>query len=1294
MRPAPVTIRVWGIVYLIQGFAEPPADKRKMLHTFFYNAGFGASLNDLMTMTRKYLWLVLGLAILLFAACQKAPELTITSSPNIELSADGSGGSITFTANRDWTVSSSDSWVSISPSSGAASDGPVTVSVRCNANTTYDDRTATVTIRMGELSQTITVRQSANLGVVLPSQTFDLQADARSLEVEVQANVEYSVEISENWVKQTGTKGLTSKRLSFSVEENKTYDPREAKITIKPKQAGIAEKVITIRQAQFDALIVEKTSYNMPYGGGEIEIKVEANVAFNVTPDSGWLHHVSTKALSSSTVLIKVDENTAHDAREGKIEIAQQGGSIKHIITIRQAQAPGLYISKKTFDLTNAAQSIEIEVQKNVNYSVIIDEACKGWITKINTKALSSDVIKFNIAANTNYDDREGKITFKQVDGSISETVVVHQGQAYGLFITKPEYDLTNETHTLTVEIKANVEYEVHSKAEWISVISTKSLSTTNITLGIQANSSYDDRTGTVVVKQTNGDLTGTISITQRQTDGLFVSPNAIDINSDEQTAELEIKDNVSFDVIIPDEAKSWLSIKSNTQTKSLTNDKVVLAFTKNESYDNRETTITIKQTDGPLAETVRIKQRQNNGLFVSPSEFEVSCDSQTISVEVSANVEFEITPDVDWIKHVSTKGLSASTISLSIAENTSFSSRVGKVSVKQKNGDLTGVITVTQKQMTQLFAKVESIGTTFVTLSGEMVLGREYDEKPSYFILCSSSAKTQQELLSTNAIYGFDVAEDGSYSVRVRWLEPETEYHFMVGAHFQNYVGWFYSEISSFTTKPFSYVAGEIVDLGLSVKWSSTNLGAMSPEDSGAYFAWGETETKKVFSWKTYAWCNGSETTLTKYNSKEFYGVVDNKNSLEFVDDAANVKLGNNWRIPTQSEWRELEKNCYWKAEEQNGVSGYLITSEINGNSIFLPKSALRRDDFYDNQTACGGYWTSDRNTGDPYEAYCLYAGPSGTYSSRLLKNRCYGLTLRPVLAEVTSISLDKTELWLIEGKSVTLTASVSPLNVPNKNLNWSSSNKSVVTVDQNGVISAVNGGSATITAAAGGVTATCSVTVYSVPDGAVDLGVVVTKDDGSTYPLFWAECNLGASKPEEYGEFYFWGETETQKGIGLEYGWGTYKWAAGNGTVNKYCPDNKPDNWAGEGRPDNKTVLDFEDDVARVKLGGKWRMPTREEQRALLDQCVWKMSERNGIKGYEVKSKSDSNAIFLPAAGIVYSFYNGPGSDGAYWSSSLSSYNGCEAVFTYFEYDSPVMLGLYSVLRSTGCSIRPVTE
>ena len=180
---------------------------------------------------KRFLAFTLCLAALLLASCKKEPYLTLSGPASVELSADGGSGTISFTGNNDWTASSSDSWVTVSPSSGTASDGPVTVTVRAAANTTFEDRSATVTIRSEGLTQSVTVRQSANLGVVVPTKSYQIASDARTIDVEVQANVDYSVSVSDSWIKQAGTKGLTSKTLTFSVEANGTYDARSATIT-------------------------------------------------------------------------------------------------------------------------------------------------------------------------------------------------------------------------------------------------------------------------------------------------------------------------------------------------------------------------------------------------------------------------------------------------------------------------------------------------------------------------------------------------------------------------------------------------------------------------------------------------------------------------------------------------------------------------------------------------------------------------------------------------------------------------------------------------------------------------------------------------------------------------------------------------------------------------------------------------------------------------------------------------------------------------------------------------------
>ena len=178
------------------------------------------------------------------------------------------------------------------------------------------------------------------------------------------------------------------------------------------------------------------------------------------------------------------------------------------------------------------------------------------------------------------------------------------------------------------------------------------------------------------------------------------------------------------------------------------------------------------------------------------------------------------------------------------------------------------------------------------------------------------------------------------------------------------------------------------------------------------------------------------------------------------------------------------------------------------------------------------------------------------------------------------------------------------------------------------------------------------------------------------------WATCNVGANSPEEYGGYYAWGETEENS----NHEWSTYKWYNGSeNTMTKYCADSD------YGTVDNKTVLDPEDDVAHVKWGGSWRMPTKEEQDELRNKCTWTWTAQNGVNGYRVTGPN-GNSIFIPAAGyrkgtdVLYRGY-----DGFYWSSLLSSDDSGYAYNLSF-YDN--LYDWFDYRRCLGQSVRPVLK
>ena len=182
----------------------------------------------------------------------------------------------------------------------------------------------------------------------------------------------------------------------------------------------------------------------------------------------------------------------------------------------------------------------------------------------------------------------------------------------------------------------------------------------------------------------------------------------------------------------------------------------------------------------------------------------------------------------------------------------------------------------------------------------------------------------------------------------------------------------------------------------------------------------------------------------------------------------------------------------------------------------------------------------------------------------------------------------------------------------------------------------------------------------------------------------LKWSTCNVGAATPEEYGDYFAWGETEPKE----EYSWSTYKYCNGSSsTLTKYCSKSS---YGKDGFTDSKTVLDPEDDAATANCGGVWRMPTTEEQQELVDNCTWTWTTQNGVNGYKVTGPN-GNSIFLPAAGFMdnSSRYKA-GSYGVYWSSSLNT----DKNYAYsVDFLSDYVFWVY-YSRDGGRSVRPVCK
>lgn len=506
-----------------------------------------------------------------------------------------------------------------------------------------------------------------------------------------------------------------------------------------------------------------------------------------------------------------------------------------------------------------------------------------------------------------------------------------------------------------------------------------------------------------------------------------------------------------------------------------------------------------------------------------------------------------------------------------------------------------------------------------------------------------------------------------------------------------------------------------EYVDLGLSVKWATCNVSAITPVYNGDRFGWGETtKAKTLFTEKLYKWYQPSGSNdiseMTKYVSGKKGDGIDNRTVLELIDDAANVHWGGNWRIPTKEELEELINNCTWTWTTQKAVydtrdgqkvftnNGYKVTSNINGNSIFLPAAGINSEGkTYGNKEYVAiwanskpieyGIYDSEENS----YAYCLITNEDSIRITGI--NRYYGIAVRPVLADnfTCTISFNSNGA---DGNMSSITAQCGELvQLPSMSykckgfVGWN-------TKEDGSGIMYKDGAKLTVTSDtelfAQWVRLSCEELSDANGHEYVDLGLSVK----------WATCNIGASSPEEFGEYFAWGESQPKD----VYSWENYKWCNGNRfEITKYY-GLKHNDWQNEyplSVRDGKLVLDFEDDAARVQWGGTWSIPTNSEINELTDpnNCVWIKSHRNGVVGYEVVSKINGNSIFLPFAGyksdnIIEEVYSG-----FYWTNSIDEYSSPDYVRVLnITKDNITHAGVgewfksISYWRSLGMLIRPV--
>lgn len=370
---------------------------------------------------RRYFIIVAIIAA--FVSCKKEDTLSVSPSSINQVPTAGTTVTLTVDTNNDWTATSTQGWVHLTPASGGS--GKTSVTVKVDANTSNDDRSATITFTSASLTSAITVVQSQLDAIILSSTTEEVGCEGKTITVQVKANVEYQVEVSDSWIKRITTKGMKDYTETFEVEENTTYGPREGKIVI---SSGALSGTVVVKQAQNNGLIVSTRTFEMPAEGGNAKVKVSSNVGCVATVIEGaeWISDVTTKALSDYDFTFNVAANDTYEDRRGKILIADETGELTDTVTINQSLNYGLFLTEDSATVKQEGGEVEIVLKSNVEYEYAVTEG-GDWITEIETKSLQTYKHLFQVAPNDGYFQRVAKIVFKAKDTDVTDEFTIIQ---------------------------------------------------------------------------------------------------------------------------------------------------------------------------------------------------------------------------------------------------------------------------------------------------------------------------------------------------------------------------------------------------------------------------------------------------------------------------------------------------------------------------------------------------------------------------------------------------------------------------------------------------------------------------------------------------------------------------------------------------------------------------------------------------------------------------------------------------------------------------------------------------
>ena len=361
------------------------------------------------------------------------PTITLGTSTS-DFTTNGGSNTVSFTASTDWTAevinSRADAWCSVTPTSGKAGNAQITIIT--TANDTPDDRSASVILKVGTTQKTITVSQKQKDALTVTSSKFEVEAAGGEVKIEVKANIDFQYEITyggtaKDWISTTDSRALKTSTLGFKVAANEEVEKREATVTV--KSGSFKEEVKIYQAGSTPSITLTKNEFVVASAGESIAVEVKSNVDVTVElpTDVDWISENQSRAMSTNTYHFTITESQEYDQRSAGIRFINKANNLSDTVKIVQVQKDAIVVAKNEYEFKAEGGKLDFEIQTNVDVTVAIPDSISSWVQQVKSRALVSQTLHFDIAANEFDNDRSGTITL--TGGNAVQKILIKQEQ-------------------------------------------------------------------------------------------------------------------------------------------------------------------------------------------------------------------------------------------------------------------------------------------------------------------------------------------------------------------------------------------------------------------------------------------------------------------------------------------------------------------------------------------------------------------------------------------------------------------------------------------------------------------------------------------------------------------------------------------------------------------------------------------------------------------------------------------------------------------------------------------------